>query len=154
MTTQIQSRSQPVRPHGGRPLIWGLTAVVVVGLVIDAIVHLWLAPDYQLAFPDGLGGGTLFRIQAGVAVLAAVAVLLRPGRTTYLVAMLVAASALIAVVVSRYVEIPQIGPLPSMYEPLWFFEKVLSAVGEAFAAVGALILLVLSRKRDRNRTHP
>lgn len=152
--TQAQPRSHPVRPHGGRPLIWGLTAIVVVGLFIDAIVHVRLAPDYQLAFPDGMGGGTLFRIQAGVAVLAAVAVLVRPGRATYLVAMLVAASALIAVVVSRYVEIPQVGALPSMYEPLWFFEKVLSAVAEAFAALGALILAALSGKKDPTGTNP
>ena len=35
-----------------------------------------------------------------------------------------------AVMLYRYVDIPAIGPLPAMYEPVWFFEKTLSAVAE------------------------
>jgi hypothetical protein len=129
-----------------RMWIWVLRIVVATGLVVDAVVHLRLASEYQLAFPEGMGGGTLFRVQAAVAIVAAVGVLLRADRRTFLFAFLVAASAFVAVVVTRYVEIPALGPLPSMYEPLWFFEKSLSAVAEAAAAVAAGVALVIRQR--------
>ena len=44
-----------------------------------------------------------------------------------LVAALVAASALAAVVASRYVDLGPIGPLPDLYEPVWYPEKVVAA---------------------------
>ncbi len=43
-----------------------------------------------------------------------------------------------------YVDLPAIGPLPAMYEPLWFPEKAVSAAAEALAAV--LAALALTRK--------
>lgn len=132
---------------------WALRLVVAAGLVVDAVVHLRLAGEYQFAFPEGIGGGTLFRLEAGVALVTAAAVLVWGRRPTYMLAFLVAASALVAVVVARYVEVPAIGPLPSMYEPLWFLEKSLSAVAEAVAALASLsLLLLVSRQRREART--
>jgi hypothetical protein len=113
--------------------------LVAAALVVDAVVHLRLASNYQLAFPDGIGGGTLFRVEAAVAILAAAYVLIRGSRASYALAFGVAASAFVAVVLSRYVELPAVGPIPSMYEPLWFFEKSLSAVAEGAGAVLAAI---------------
>lgn len=121
---------------------WALRLVVAAGLVIDAVIHLRLAGEYEFAFPEGIGGGTLFRLEAGLAIAAAAAVLVWGRRPAYVLALLVAGSAFLAVVTARYVEVPALGPLPSMYEPLWFFEKSLSAVAEAVAALGAVALLV------------
>ena len=44
-------------------------------------------------------------------------------------------SALGAVLLYRYVNVPMLGPLPAMYEPVWFLEKSLSAVAEGTGRV-------------------
>ncbi len=100
-----------------------IRSLVAAGLLVDAGVHLHLAPGYQEASPDGIGLGTLFTIQAVTAVAAALYVLTRGTRRAYLLALLVAGAALLAVLLSRYADLPAIGPLPAMYEPLWFPEK-------------------------------
>jgi len=132
--------AQPAPRWQRSPSQWALTALVVVALAIDAVVHLRLAANYQLASPGGIGTGNLFRIAAVLAIGAAVFVVLRGSRVAYAVAFGVALSALAAVLLYRYVDVPPLGLLPSMYEPIWFFEKTLSAVAEgaAAAAVGAL----------------
>lgn len=121
-----------------------LRAVVAAGLLVDAFVHLHLASGYQEASPGGIGLGTLFRIQAVTAIAAALYVLARGTRRAYAVALLVAGGALLAVLLSRYVDLPAIGPLPAMYEPLWFPEKAVSAAAEGLAA--ALAAIALNRK--------
>jgi hypothetical protein len=82
-----------------------------------------------------VGGGTLFRVEAVGALVAAVFVLVRGTRRAFAVAASVALVGLVAVVLYRYVDVPALGPLPSMYEPVCFFEKTLSAVAEGVAAV-------------------
>jgi hypothetical protein len=130
------------------PLMMVLRVLIALGLAIDAYVHFVMAPNYQLAFPGGMGGGTLFRIQAVVAILAALYVLIRGSRLSYAIAALVALSAFAAVVLSVYIQLPQIGPIPAMYEPLWFFEKSLSAVAEGIAGVLAVVGFFLVRRKD------
>jgi hypothetical protein len=122
----------------------GITVRVLtaIALFIDAAVHVYLAPGYQAASPAGIGQGNLFLLESAAAFLAALYVLLRASRAAYAVALLVALSAFVAVVVYRYVDIPAFGPFPSMYEPVWYFEKSLSAVAEAVGAVLAGIGLV------------
>ncbi|MET3923504.1 hypothetical protein [Arthrobacter sp. UYEF20] len=112
-----------------------LRVLVTVALVIDAGVHIHLAPGYQAGSSAGIGQGTLFLLEAAAAILAALYVLLRGSRAAYSVAVLVALSAFAAVVLYRYVDIPAFGPFPAMYDPTWFFEKSLSAVAEAAGAV-------------------
>lgn len=119
---------------------------VVAALAVDAVIHMRLAANYQLAAPGGIGQGNLFRIEAAVALAAAVFVLARGSRAAYAAALLVAASALIAVVLYRYVDVPAIGPIPAMYEPVWFFDKSLSAVAEAAGAVLAAAGLLTARR--------
>ena len=135
------------RPAALRPglLVRGIGLVVAVGLIVDAVVHFRLAPDYQLAAPGGIGQGNLFRIAAVAAVLTALWVLIRPSQLSFAAAFLVAASALAAVLLYRYVDVPALGPIPSMYEPLWFPEKAASAVAEGVAAVAALVGLARTR---------
>ncbi|MGY4541762.1 hypothetical protein ACVWY0_001675 [Arthrobacter sp. UYNi723] len=132
--------------------LWMLRVGVAAGLVVSAVIHVQLAPGYQQAAPGGLGQGTLFLVQAGAAVLAAVFVLVKGSRTAFAAAAVVGLSSLAAVILYRYVQVPAIGPLPSMYEPVWYAAKVVSAVAEAVAgalAVAGYALLPKSRTGSR-----
>ncbi len=124
-----------------------LRVAVAACLVVDAVVHLRLAAGYQLGQPAGIGQGNLFRVEAVVALLVAAYVVIRGTRPAYLAAAAVGLSAFAAVVLYRYVNVPAIGPLPPMFEPVWFFEKSLSAAAEA--AAGVLALVGLSRSGIR-----
>lgn len=90
---------------------WLLRLGVAAALAIDAAIHLKLAGQFQAAAPGGIGEGTLFRVEAGIAVVAALYVLIRGSRTAYAAALLVSASALGVVLVYRYAPVPAIGPI-------------------------------------------
>jgi hypothetical protein len=118
---------------------------VFAGLGVDAFVHFHLAGDTGQT--GTISEGTLFWVQGGVAAVVAILVLIRPRPVPYLIAFLVAASALGAVLLYRYVDVGAIGPLPDMYEPVWYTEKVVTTVAEAVATVAAAIGLAYSAKR-------
>lgn len=122
-----------------------LRLLVAAALAVDAIVHLQLASYYQIAAPGGIGQGNLFRMEAAAAILAAVYVLLRGSRPAYATALIVAAGGVAAVLLYRYVNVPAFGPFPAMYEPVWFFQKSLSAAAEAAGAVLAAVGLFRPR---------
>ncbi|MHA7224324.1 hypothetical protein ACX80S_18770 [Arthrobacter sp. RHLT1-20] len=126
--------------------LWVLRVGVAAGLVVSAVVHVQLAPGYQQAAPGGLGQGTLFLIQAGAAALAAVFVLLKGSRAAFAAVAVVALSSLVAVILYRYVQVPAVGPLPSMYEPVWYAAKTITAVAEAAAGGLAVAGYALLRK--------
>jgi hypothetical protein len=127
--------------------------LIAVGLGIDAGVHLHLASQYAgLRDPGGISQGTLFQIEAGASIAVAILVLALPRLITYLLAGLVAGSALGAVLLYHFVDIGSLGPLPDMYDPGWDGMKTLSAAGEAFAllvSVAAAVLLALRASRGR-----
>lgn len=126
--------------------------VLVAGcLIVDAVVHLRLAHGYQLGQPSGVGEGTIFRTEAVVALLTAAWVLVRGSRPAYAAAFVIGLSACAAVVLYRYVDVGPIGPIPSMYEPVWFGQKTLSAVAEGAAAVLALWGLLATGRHRRAR---
>ncbi|GAB3665420.1 hypothetical protein GCM10027596_31560 [Nocardioides korecus] len=131
-----------------------LRVLIALGLMIDAVVHLRLAGGYQLAQPQGIGQGNLFRLESAVALLSAVYVLLRGTRTSLLIAAGVGASAFIAVVLTRYVSVPSLGPIPPMYEPVWFLQKTISAVAEGLTAVLALVALRIRTTPGATTTSP
>ncbi|WP_344257532.1 hypothetical protein [Terrabacter carboxydivorans] len=133
----------------GSVFAWVLRLLVAAALLVDAVVHLRLAGGYQQSAPTGIGAGTLFRIEASVAIVVAVWVILSGSRRAFVVAFAVGLSAAVAVVLYRYVDIPAVGPLPAMYEPVWFFEKSLSALAEAVAAAAALVALLISARPPR-----
>ena len=114
-----------------------------------------LTPSVERKSPTDPSRDTLFYIQAAASVIAAVYVLVRGTRPAHLVAAVVGLSALAAVVVTRYVQIPAIGPIPSMHEPVWYTAKTASAVAEGVAGVlAAAAYLLLTRTRHhtgRNR---
>jgi plastocyanin len=142
VTTQRVSRA-------GRLL---LRLLVAAGLAVDAYVHADLAPIY-----DGVRGsisqGDLFRIESGAAAAAALIVLLASRRPGFALAFAVAASALGALLLYRYVDVGRLGPLPNMYEPGWFAAKTTAAVAEAAAgllAAGGLLAAVGHREAARS----
>jgi hypothetical protein len=124
-----------------------LTVVVVAGLALDAYVHFDLASAYERVASSTLSQADLFRTEGVLAVLAAVAVLVRPRRYTAALAFLVSAGGTAAVLLYRYVDVGAVGPLPNMYEPLWYPEKTLSAWAEGIAALAALALLAVMQLR-------
>jgi hypothetical protein len=131
-----------------------LTLIVAAGLAIDAYVHLDLASTYDVVKTSTLSQGDLFRVEAALAIVAGVALLVRPRRYTAWFAFLVSAGGVAAVLVYRWVDVGKVGPLPNMYEPYWYGEKTLSLVAEAIAAVAAAVLLVLMYMRARAVAKP
>ncbi len=124
-----------------------LRGVAALALAVSAYIHIDLASGPL--FADGqvtLAG--LFIGQATAAALAAVWVLARGSRLAWLVAGGVALGSLAALVVTVYVLVPAIGPLPAVYEPFWYTEKVVAAVAVALAAAAALIALLLPRPAE------
>ena len=111
-------------------------------------MHLDLASGYDPVKTSTLSQGDLFRAQSVVAILAALLLLVRPRRWSAAIAAVVAGSALAAVLVYRYADIGQIGPIPSMYEATWYTEKTVSAVAEAAAFVAAVVLLLVPWRRS------
>ncbi|MDQ6849117.1 MAG: hypothetical protein M3070_03870 [Actinomycetota bacterium] len=130
---------------------WALVAITVIGLAVDAYTHFHLASMYAFNKTSVVSEETLFRIEAVLAILAALAVLIRPNGLTATIALLVAAGGLALLLIYRYVDVGKIGPIPDMYDPGWFKEKVISALGEAVAMVGSLGLLVASMATRRRR---
>ncbi len=128
---------------------WRLPAAIVAaaGLVVDAYIHLDLASNYDPVATSTLSQGDLFRAEAAVAIVAALALLVRVRFYTAAAAFVVAASALAAVLVYRYQDIGSIGPIPSMYEPVWFTEKSIAAIAEAVSAVASASLLIRVKSR-------
>ena len=129
-----------------------LRVLTALALFIDAGVHIYLAPGYQAASPGGIGQGNLFLLESAAAVLAGLYVLFRGSWASFALAMAVALSAFAAVMLYRYVDVPAFGPFPAMYEPVWFFEKSLSAVAEGAGVLlaGAGLLRTAPRRRAGN----
>lgn len=120
-------------------------------LAVDAVVHIRLAPDYQLASPGGIGQGNLFYLESAAAIVVALYVLARGSSRAYLAAFIVAAAGLAAVVLYRYVDIPAFGPIPAMYEPIWFPEKTLSALAQGAGTVLAFAGIRQARTASAGR---
>jgi hypothetical protein len=128
-----------------------LQLITAAGLAVDAYVHADLASAYQSA-GTAISQAALFRIEAGAASAAALIVLVIAGRAGFALAAVVAASALAAILVYRYVDIGSLGPFPNMYEPVWYPEKTTAAVAEAVAvaaSVAGLLWIQLHATRSR-----
>ncbi len=121
--------------------------MAAAGLGYDAYAHLDLAANFD-ANRALISQGMLFRVEAVAAVLAALLVLLIRHRAAALFAVLIAGSALGAVLLYRYIDLGTLGPLPNMYEPNWYPEKTYSAIAEAASILAAGPLLALKRAGD------
>ncbi|MEP6759823.1 MAG: hypothetical protein ABJA93_00465 [Sporichthyaceae bacterium] len=131
-----------------------LRGLVAAGLLVDAYIHFDLASQYDPITSGTVSQGDLFRVEAVAALLAAVIVVAFRRRATDLLALSVAAGGVVAVLLYRYVDVGPIGPLPSMYEPIWFAEKSLSLVAEAVAAVAAAVVAFSSGRSARSDREP
>ncbi len=142
------------QPSGRRhPAELAVRLALVAMLAVDAVVHFRLAGAMDIAAPGGIGGGTLFRLQATAAVVAAVFLLVRGSRLGYAVAGLVALSAFGAVLLYSVVNVPAIGPIPSMYDPTWYAEKTVSAIAEGLGVVLAATGFVLTGRDAGTARH-
>lgn len=112
--------------------------VAAVALAVVAGVHLDLAAGYAL-IGDQVTQGDLFRVQAAVAGIVALALLVRPTPMVWLLAAAVGLASLVAVVTTVYVAVPAIGPLPRLFEPVWYAEKVLAAAAAGAASFAGVI---------------
>ena len=126
----------------------GLAVLAAAGLAYDAYVHLDLASSYD-AIGDTITQGGLFRLEAALAIAAALAVLLWDNRLVWLTAGMVGLGGVAAVVLYRYVDVGSIGPIPNMYEPVWYDEKTNSAIAEAGVGVVWLVREALRYTRSR-----
>ncbi|MFF5293694.1 hypothetical protein [Paractinoplanes globisporus] len=148
--------------HAGSHVTWrdtavaqrALAVVTAVLLGVDAYVHLHDAGQYDQFRSSVMSEGTLFRIQAVVAIVVALAVLIRPNILTWILSLLVSASVAIAVTLYTYVNVGQLGPIPNLYENTWNEPgKVGSAVAETLAALVSIAGLILALRTRRHATH-
>lgn len=133
---------------------WVLILMTLVGLGVDAYVHLHIASSYRLVRTNELSQTDLFRLESGLAILAGVWLVLRPSRLSAAVAFLVAAGGVAAVTFYYYIDPGQLRPIPDMYEPVWYADKTRSLQGEALASVTSLLLFALYWRRSVRRSRP
>ncbi|MDQ1619653.1 MAG: hypothetical protein QOE19_2222 [Actinomycetota bacterium] len=140
--------------HGMPPSITirllGVATAAMLG--IDAFVHARDAHFYDAVRTSVISQGTLFRLEAAVAALVAVALLIRPSRFWWAAALIVAVSAFGAVVLYQFVDVGRLGPLPNMYEPTWALPgKSASAWAEGIGVILAAAGLLTTRARTRGQ---
>lgn len=130
-----------------------LRVIAAAALAVDAYLHAKLADQYDLVKAT-VSQGNLFRAEAGLAALAALLVLVlrRPIGDAF--AWLVAAGGLALLLVYRYINVGTLGPVPNMYEPLWYFDKDVAAIAELVAVLATTLLLLTHRRRLRRRDLP
>lgn len=126
---------------------WALRLAAAGSLAVDAYVHADLVSRYAPNRSGGLSQGDLFEIEAAVAALAALLILVSGRGLIWAFVFVVAGSALAAVLVYANYDPGSIGPVPDMYEPLWYPKKTLAAVFEAVAAGAALLGFVTASSR-------
>jgi hypothetical protein len=119
-----------------------LVGITVVGLALDTAMHLRSAHGYD-AIGTTITQGMLFRVEAVVAAIVAVALLWRPSRITAAAALVVAGGGVIAILGTYLVHVGAIGPVPDMYEHTMYAEKAIALVAQSVAAVTSLVLVVI-----------
>lgn len=135
------------------PLLRALAVATAALLALDAYVHLRNAAFYDTRTSSILSEGALFRSQAIAAIVVGIALLLWRRPVVWMVAAVVAGSAAGAVLLSTYVDLGALGPLPDLYEPTWALPgKAASAIAETAATVLALAGLSLTLRTRRSRS--
>jgi hypothetical protein len=145
--------AQAARAHGPAwtlVLVRGLAVATAALLAIDAYVHFNDAGRYDIGAGAAITQGALFRSQASIAVVVAIALLVRPHWIVWTIAVLVAASASASVYLYTSVDVGRLGPLPDMYDPTWALPgKRASALAETVAtglsAAGLVVALCTRR---------
>ena len=151
-----RARGHRARRSRGLAVAYLLAAATAAALVIDAVVHFQDAYFYDANTGALLSQGQPFRIQAVVAIVAALGVLAFPKRwPAWLFAALVAGSAAAAVIAYTYIDIGALAGLPNMYEPSWGPPgKLASAIAEIAGAIFALAGLAWTLAMRRREAPP
>jgi len=128
----------PTRPAGHPTTLVALRMLAAAALVASAYLH------FVLALENGLEGAlfTMPQLFIGQAVAAAVAaglLLVGDRERLWLVALAVAIGSTVPILLSVYFPLPAIGPMPPINEPIWYGEKILSALLGATVPVLYLI---------------
>ncbi|MER5312642.1 hypothetical protein ABT034_33250 [Streptomyces sp. NPDC002773] len=123
-----------------------LRVLAAAGLAVDAYLHAHLAERYD-AVSATISQGTLFRIEAALAALAALLVIVWRSTLADAFAWTVAAGGLAALLLYRYVDVGELGPLPNMYEPAWFTDKNIVVAAQVVALITTTLLLLTRRRR-------
>ncbi|WP_107059267.1 hypothetical protein [Streptomyces sp. NRRL F-5126] len=134
--------------HAGRFPRGTARVLAAAGLAVDAYMHAHLADRYD-AVSESISQGTLFRIEAALAALAALLVLVWRRRLGDLFAWAVAAGGLALLLVYRYIDVGTLGPIPDMYEPIWYRDKNITVVAQAVAILATVFLLLYRPSRVR-----
>lgn len=156
---------QAVRQHapwrGRRIVVDGALRIgTAAALAIDTYVHATDASFYSIGRGGTVSEATIFLLEAALASAAALVVLVgaavRTGRRAgWAIAFLIAATALSAVVVSTYVDVGPIGPVPDPYEPTWATPgKQLSAYAEGTGTALAAAGFALARRAAQRSQSP
>jgi hypothetical protein len=147
MTVQAARAHRPARPV---VLMRGLGVATAALLAIDAYVHFNDAGLYDLGAGAAITQGSLFRAQASIALVVAIALLVRPHWIVWTAAVLVAASAATTVYLYTAVDVGRLGPLPDMYDPTWALPgKRASALAETVATglcTAGLVVALCTRR--------
>lgn len=145
---RVAGSSYDERLAGSRVSAYALRLLAAAALAIDAYVHAHDAMFYDAPRGGAITQGNLFRIEAAAASLAALLLVGWLRRGAWVPAFLVAASAVGAAVLYRYVDVGSLGPIPNMYEPTWAVPgKLLSAYAEGAAVVFSAIGFVLPHQQ-------
>lgn len=124
-----------------------LRVLGALALGYSAYLHARIASDSTPLAADGeirLSG--LFVAQAVAAALVSLWVLIQGSRLAWMAFAAVAIGSFAAVVLSTYVTLPGIGPLPEIHDPVWYQDKVLATVAAGVASVVALVALATARR--------
>ncbi|HEY8589116.1 MAG TPA: hypothetical protein VIL55_06160 [Naasia sp.] len=129
-----------------------LAALAALGLAVSAYIHARLATPFDGNRGALLSQGDLFRIQAAVDCLAAVAILVLPRAVTVAAAAVVAAggAALLYVTVLLPLDLTALG-LPVLFEPAWYPDKTAALIAQLIAVAAAGILLALRLRAGSSR---
>lgn len=135
-----------------RPVVLTARLLAAAGLAVDAYVHADLAPQYDAVKATFTQGG-LFRVEAALAALAALLVLVWRRLPADVFAWAVAAGGFALIIIYRYVDVGAFGPVPDMYEPDWFTEKWAAVVAQLVTVAAASFLIVSDLVDMRARRH-
>ena len=128
-----------------------LRVVGALALGYSAYLHFRIASDGPPLVQDGeVSFAGLFVAQAVAATLVSLWVLLQGSRLAWLAFAVVAVASLAALLLSTWLTIPSIGPLPSLHDPAWYTDKVLAAVAAGVATLAALAALATIGRRARS----
>lgn len=126
---------------------WIATGLLAVALLVNAVIHLRLAAPFDAVTGTFVSQGDLFRIQAGVNLLAIALVVIARRRWADALALVIAAGGAALIVVTALVplDLSTIG-LPVLFEPAYYPDKTMALVAQ-LVAVGAATALLLLRRR-------